>query len=114
MRILDAIGRWFRLFTEPKKQFGHVFCEDPPEILKEGVVYLIGDDGVPWSAAFVCPCGCKERISLSLIPRDRPSWRATVGKNGITLYPSIWRKKGCLSHFFIRGGQVLWAKEDLG
>lgn len=113
MRFLDAIGRWFRLLFEPKRRFGYTTCEDPPEALDEGMIYLIGEDGTPWSATFICPCGCKDRISLSLIPRDRPSWRATVNKNGITLHPSIWRKKGCLSHFFIQGGHVLWAKEDL-
>lgn len=112
MKFLQAFGRWFRLFFEPKKQYGYELVEDPPDKLDAGTVYLVADGGPPWSAVFVCPCGCKERISLSLIPRDRPSWRATTNKDGITLHPSIWRQKGCRSHFFIRGGRVLWARED--
>jgi hypothetical protein len=111
MRYLDAIGRWFRLLFEPKKHYGFSVVEDPPDELDDNVVYLIADGGPPWSATFVCPCGCKERISLSLIPRDRPNWRATVNNDGITLHPSVWRKKDCRSHFFIRGGRVLWARE---
>ena len=112
MNLFQAFGRWFRLFLEPKKQYGYEVVEDPPDQLDSNIVYLIADGGAPWSAAFMCPCGCKERISLSLIPRDRPSWRAVTNKDGITLHPSVWRKKGCMSHFFIRAGRVLWAKPD--
>lgn len=112
MRYLGALGRWFRLLWDPKKRYGYTMVEDPPDELAEGVVYLMADGGPPWSATFICPCGCRERISLSLIPRDQPSWRAMVNKGGITLHPSVWRKRGCCSHFFIRSGRVLWAKEE--
>lgn len=75
-------------------------------------VYLVGERQ-PWCATFICPCGCKEVIALSLIKDDRPRWRAREHPNGtVSLSPSIWRMKGCRSHFFINHGRVIWALSD--
>jgi hypothetical protein len=50
-------------------------------------------------------------ISLSLISTDNPRWHARLHVDRtVTLSPSIWRTKGCRSHFFIRGGRILWAR----
>lgn len=114
MSWFKHLTRWFRLILDPRRTYGHTFVEDPPDELSDAVVYLVGDDPTTlWSAQFKCPCACGETIALSLIPRDDPSWKATVTRQGkITLYPSVWRIKGCRSHFFIRDGRVLWAIED--
>lgn len=112
MRWLDGLGRWFRLLLDPSKRYRHTFVEDPPSQLEDSLVYLIGDGGRPWSASFKCPCGCGEAISLSLIEHDNPSWHVSTRTSGITIHPSVWRTKGCRSHFFIRDGRVLWAKEE--
>lgn len=86
--------------------------EDLPETIDSDHVYLVGDDGFAWSAAMVCPCGCQVVIQLSLIERDRPSWRTRIEPSGvITIQPSVWRTRGCQSHFFVRHGRVQWAKE---
>ena len=85
--------------------------EDAPDVVNQGIIYLIGDAPKPWAASFLCPCGCGETISLSLISTDQPSWRAKISKNGlISLSPSVWRTRGCRSHFFILEGRVVWAK----
>src|SRR4030081_181998 len=61
---------------------------DTPDDPKPGIVYLIGDTPVPWCAAFKCPCGCEETVSLSLIPDDRPRWRARTFWDGtVSLHP---------------------------
>lgn len=87
--------------------------EDPPEAPAKRRVYLVGDPDAPWSAAFLCPCNCGETVALSLIPDDDPSWIA-AGRRGdrASLHPSIWRIRGCKSHFFIKEGKVIWAKES--
>lgn len=85
-------------------------CEDIPEKPRRGRVYLIGDEDAPWAAGLVCPCGCGALIQLSLVTEDRPSWRAHTSEFGqVTLHPSIWRVRGCKSHFWIRDGRLIWA-----
>ncbi|WP_368860638.1 DUF6527 family protein [Mesorhizobium sp. GbtcB19] len=86
---------------------------DVPEKTRPRTVYLIGDDGPPWAAAFICPCGCGELVRLSLVRRDSPSWVASVGKGGrADLHPSVRRIRGCRSHYFIRDGRIVWARDE--
>ena len=107
-RGLVAFRRWLRPLRAQE-------VEELPERLQSDVVYLVGDDGIWWSAAFVCPCGCAATIQLSLVERDRPRWRARVEESGtLTLSPSIWRTKGCGSHFFVRHGRIRWARPTDG
>jgi hypothetical protein len=48
-------------------------------------------------------------IQLNLLPDAEPLWSLTKHRDGtVTLSPSIWRQKGCRSHFFIRKGQIEW------
>src|SRR5690348_3115508 len=64
--------------------------DDLPEDLSDDHIYLVGDNGLWWSAAMKCPCGCRATIQLSLVPNDRPRWRAQVEDNGIvSLFPSV-------------------------
>jgi len=85
--------------------------EDPPDTLEAGVVYLIGRSDAPWCAAMLCPCGCDADIRLSLIATDSPRWKAKRSSGGsVTIYPSVWRTKGCRSHFYIFKGRVIWAR----
>ena len=85
--------------------------DDMPDVLTPQRVYLVGDQSLPWSAALLCPCGCGVTIQLSLVSGDSPSWRARRHFSGsITLHPSIWRKKDCRSHFFLRRGRIVWSR----
>jgi len=80
-----------------------------PENLRRDTVYVIGESDVYWAAAFVCPCGCGEIVQLSLVANTHPSWTIEGARDGtVTLNPSVWRVRGCKSHFFIRRGQVVW------
>ena len=82
---------------------------DLPDVHEPGRIYLVGDQSMPWSAALRCPCGCGATIQLSLLAGDTPSWRARRHFSGsVTLHPSIWRKTGCRSHFFLRRGHIVW------
>jgi hypothetical protein len=87
-----------------------VRLEELPDAPKKRNLYLIGDRQ-PWAAAFICPCGCGEVIQLSLLPRDSPSWSVALDRDGFaTLSPSVWRTKGCKSHFFVREGSIVWCR----
>ena len=94
-----------------RQTYAYERVEDTPEEVAAGIVYLVGDGEKPWYAVLKCPCSCSQTISLSLVPGDSPRWRAILHKNGtLTLHPSIWRTKGCQSHFFIRRGRIIWAR----
>ena len=85
--------------------------DELPDALVPQRLYLIGEQPQPWSAALLCPCGCGTTIQLSLLKADRPSWRVRRHFNGsVTLRPSIWRTRGCRSHFFLRRGRIVWSR----
>jgi hypothetical protein len=72
-------------------------------------LYVLTEDGVPWQAAMICPCGCQETLELNLLPDERPRWRFSIDAKGrASLSPSVWRKIGCHSHFWLRNGWVVW------
>lgn len=86
--------------------------EELPDKLRAHRIYLIGEDGEFWFAAMKCPCGCNETIQLSLLPDERPHWRYESHNNGtVSLAPSVWRTKGCKSHFFVRRGEIDWCTQ---
>lgn len=81
-----------------------------PERLERRTVYIVREGGFAEQAALVCPCGCGAVLHMNLLPDDRPCWRVTRNFDGtVTLYPSIHRKKGCRSHFWLRNGQIRWS-----
>lgn len=80
-----------------------------PRRLAPQAVYILFEDGDPWQASMICPCGCKSVLEMNLLPDDHPVWKADVRPNiPATLHPSVWRKIGCESHFFIRDGRIIW------
>ena len=67
--------------------------------------------GKPMWALFKCPCTCGFTISLSLQKAHDYQWRVSINKKGRPdLYPSVWQKGGCHSHFWITDGRVIWCK----
>lgn len=105
--------RWFRRVRRVlRRRLGetvYAVVPDPPEAPRPRTLYLVGDTA-PWCGVLVCPCGCGDAIHLSLVARDRPSWDAVIDDaDRPTLSPSIHRIVGCRSHFFLRGGRIVWA-----
>lgn len=85
------------------------FADDTPDEIVEGIIFIVQDGNLPESLAFQCPCGCKAKIILNLLPDASPKWSYIIDKKGlIDIYPSIWRKIGCKSHFFVRKSDVNW------
>lgn len=84
-------------------------CAELPEVLKAQTLYLWGDEQGIWQVVMICPCGCKETLHMTTLNDDWPSWKIERHSDGTTtLSPSIWRKIGCRSHFFVRRGKIQW------
>lgn len=62
-----------------------------------------------------CPDGCGAVLSINLDPRSGPAWRMYKRNDTWSLYPSVDRSTGCLSHFIFWNGRILWteAPEDV-
>jgi hypothetical protein len=90
------------------------FVTELPSELRSDTVYVITDDGEPWSAGMLCPCGCREVLYMSLLDGS-PSWSLSTHRNGTaSLSPSVWRTQGCRSHFFLRRGRIDWCTKSSG
>jgi hypothetical protein len=70
--------------------------------------YAVVERGLPRSLVLVCPDGCGEILTINLDPRSGKAWRLDRRHGELTLYPSIWRKQGCKSHFIIWRDLVRW------
>jgi len=114
---MKVLTRYWDIFKRWQRRF-HFFVEtasvqELPGQLNPALMYLVGEGTYLWFVAFLCPCGCGDIVQLSLIPEDTPKWHLTEHWNGsITLHPSIWRNKGCRSHFFVKKGMVWWVRQD--
>lgn len=87
--------------------------EDAPDHPQPKTLYVVIEDGTPWSAAMLCPCGCGETLHMNLLPDERPLWQLAVNADGAsTLQPSVNRIKGCRSHFWFRNGRVQWCADQ--
>lgn len=86
--------------------------EEAPDEPVDGVVYLYKAGGDPWGLGFICPCGCGELIELNLMSDVRPRWKLEKRWDSVpSLHPSVWRKVGCRSHFWVREGHIKWASD---
>lgn len=84
---------------------------DLPKKLRGRTLYIVQEDGFAEQAVMICPCGCKRTLHMNLLADERPCWRVTHHDDGTaTLYPSVWRKKDCQSHFWFRRGRIEWCK----
>ena len=84
-----------------------------PDTLNDNIVYVVGcKKYIKW-AYLKCPCGCNDTIMLSLDRKKYPSWSVKQGMLGqATISPSIYKQDGCRSHFFIKKGQLIWARHS--
>jgi len=80
----------------------------PPKLPARRLVVARDGDEL-WSVGMLCPCGCREIIELPLIEEADQHWALHVDSRGhASLRPSVWRKTGCRSHFWLRAGRVHW------
>jgi hypothetical protein len=107
---------WNRILHLCGKRFWTIVLEgDLPKKIHKNTVYVVMDDAEPWHASFICPCGCKCVLHMNLLPDERPCWRVSDHRDGtISMEPSIFRKIGCKSHFWLRHGRINWCHDQIG
>ena len=115
MRIWDLLVSatrwvvgWFRPRPTDPPRYRLDYASEVPKAVDPLTVVAVGEGDHLWYAVLTCPCGCDETIQLSLLPDDRPRWRLTSSGSVPTLSPSVWRHRGCRSHFILRDGRVTW------
>ncbi|WP_369074968.1 DUF6527 family protein [Chryseosolibacter histidini] len=47
-------------------------------------------------------------MQLNLLPDGDDCWQINLNKKGITIFPSVYRKHRCKSHFSIVMGDLEW------
>jgi Family of unknown function (DUF6527) len=74
------------------------------------VIYIVQEGTKPETLVFMCPCGCKQPVYLNLLKDTTLFWTYKIEKKKISVFPSVVRKKGCGSHYYIQRGIVKWLK----
>jgi hypothetical protein len=101
---------WIGLIKKPR--YLARYAEQHPsvsELANDDFVVVQSGGFTKW-ACFKCPCGCGQKIALSLEKDRRPSWSVVIDwLQRPTVAPSVHQLAGCLSHFWIRRGNVEWA-----
>jgi len=112
MSWLHRIWRRIRQRFDPP--YRTIIVQDSlPGKLHRRRLYIVEEDGFQEQAALVCPCGCKQILHLNLLTDERPCWQVKQHQDGTaTLQPSVWRRKGCRSHFWLRSGRITWCLRD--
>lgn len=107
--IKKIISQFSKIFQTEYKCF---FVEDIPEDIKNKSIYIVGSRSCPWLIIFKCPCGCNSLIQLNLLKDASPCWKFKITNKGkFDISPSIWKKKGCKSHFFVHKNKIRWVSE---
>ena len=114
-RGVNAARRlWARVTGAPAPPLRTVRADEVPETVEADRLYVVGEGAYEWYVVFTCPCGCGETIHLSLIEGDKPRWRLTDhGDDTVSVSPSVWRRRGCRSHFFVRRGRIDWCSSGI-
>lgn len=74
--------------------------------------YVVTARNEPYWALFRCPCECGEVVNLPLRSPHSPRWRVTTDNNKRpSLRPSVWRNKGCCSHYWVDQGRIIWTSD---
>ena len=112
MNIFQRFWRWLFPKKLKPRQVHFIEGDTPPRVIEGRDLVVAREDGEDWAVAFLCPCGCNDRLELALIPEVRPNWKLSVSSESLpSLHPSIWRKDRCHSHFWLREGLIIWCKE---
>jgi hypothetical protein len=109
--ILQVLLRVYRMclaWLTRRRTYRLAYVTEEPDRLDRRTVYAVGEGGHLWHVTFLCPCGCSAVISLNLLPDDSPRWHLSTENGRPTLTPSVHRKIGCGSHFFLRNGLCVW------
>lgn len=90
-------------------EINDVASPPPNESVRPGVFIRVMRNDQPKWALFLCPCGCRSVVTLSLQFAHRPHWTVSESKkHRPSMRPSVWRDIGCMSHFWVEDGRIYW------
>ena len=99
-----------KLDDKPKAEiYGFKFIDDIPDEPKKKILYFIGEHEYFWQFVMLCPCGCDSLLHMNLMEDEDPYWTYHIEDGMVTIVPSIDRKVGCKSHFFVKSGKIIWS-----
>jgi len=105
-------ARWWKNTCEklmPRRRLYVITGDSLPKRLPRRDLVLARDNGEDWCVGLRCPCGCGDILELLVVAEAEPRWDIVIDKRGKpSLSPSIWRKTGCHSHFWLSKGRVRW------
>jgi len=112
---MNLLFEWFKRYKSRRatpKYFGKIFfveaiSEIPDEIGRN--VYIVRRGSRDIWAVFMCPCENQHRLTVNLSSNRHPYWRAKSKAKHFSLYPSVWLKEDCYSHFWIDDHRIYWA-----
>lgn len=110
--LVKQLFKWvLSFFKKESKVLKLKLVSELPKEPIEHVLYLEGNvkEDDYWYALLKCPCGCGDNIMLNLMADSRPCWDVVFKKETFSIYPSIWRKKNCCSHFWLKKGKIIWS-----
>jgi Family of unknown function (DUF6527) len=105
---------WWRRFLarfSPRRVLTIIESDSLPEQLPRRNLVLAREDGEDWCVGLRCPCGCGERLEMMMLENVTPRWDIALDKQGrVSLLPSVFRRVGCRSHFWVRAGRIVWCE----
>lgn len=111
MRLIRWIQRAWRQLAD-RWQYDlkvvEVTGNAPPNDLSNKQLARLSSGGQAWAAVMLCPCGCGDSIELMLLKAMDPHWELDIDRGLPTLRPSVWRRVGCRSHFWVKRGRIVW------
>ena len=102
---------WLRFYAKvsPARKLIVVPGDELPATLPTRDLVVARDGSEDWSVGLRCPCGCGAKLEMMLLADVEPRWEIAVDAHGQpTLKPSVWKRDGCRSHFWVRGGRIVW------
>ncbi len=109
--MMDIRKWWRNVWAQfgPGRRMIVIEGDSLPQSMPRRDLVLAREDGEDWCVGMRCPCGCGDIIELLVIAEAKPRWDVKADReNRPTLSPSVWRKTGCRSHFWVRRGRVHW------
>lgn len=107
-RSFFSLVQWIKSTLFQSHLYRYKLSDDLPESLENRTIYVQGNYN-PWLASMLCPCGCGDVLHINLIPTRKPVWGIQLLPNGlVSLQPSLWKKTGCKSHFYLKKGRINW------
>jgi hypothetical protein len=112
---IEKLSRWFKSQKKEPQYFARVLKVPRMSAIPADIgrnVYVVEKAHQRAWVVFNCPCERGHRLVVNLSRNRRPCWKLSVRKGLASLWPSLWLKEQCRSHFWIRRNRIYWAISD--